>query len=413
MSAWIVAIVAGVVVAGLQYAGLRGAFSVRLALLAGVRALAIGLTIALVLDAPVRPVRAAPVSAFIDGSLSMTRGGDSPWRAAWDTAQAIRAESLWVFGDTIGVARRQAGPTASTTRARPVVERAMATGRPAVLITDGEVQDSSSLDGLVSGSRIIVVNRDPQRDAALVSIDAPRAAVQGDSLALRLTLAAAGQGAAAGVLTIRLDDQVLGRWPFEAISPWAERRVDVRVRAGGRQGPTVLSAVIASPGDAEPRNDTLGVALELSRAASAVFVSTSPDQDARFAMAVLRGALALPTRGFIRVAPGRWRQEGSLSAVGEAEVRQALKEAPVAILHGDTAIFGSPQNAALGPLALIVPPEIDDGEWYVSAIPPSPLSGAMAAVPLDSLPPIAVGMPSVGGGDGVGAVVGAGVEDEN
>jgi hypothetical protein len=43
-----------------------------------------------------------------------------------------------------------------------------------------------------------------------------------------------------------------------------------------------------------------------------------------------------------------------------------------------------------------VPPEVDEGEWYVAATPASPLSGALAAIPLDSLPPVAVGAPAIG-----------------
>jgi hypothetical protein len=125
-------------------------------------------------------------------------------------------------------------------------------------------------------------------------------------------------------------------------------------------------------------------------------VSTSPDQDARFAIAVLRGALALPTRGFLRIAPGMWRHEGTLTPATEAEVRQAMRDAPVAILHGDTSIFGPPQSSSFGPLALLVPPETEDGEWYPSAAPVSPLSGALAAIPLESLPPVAAGAPAAG-----------------
>src|SRR4029079_4938350 len=98
-------------------------------------------------------------------------------------------------------------------------------------------------------------------------------------------------------------------------------------------------AGVSVAGDAEPRNDTLAIAVDLSRAASAVFVSTSPDFDARYALAVLRGALAVPTRGSFRVAPGAWRVDGSLAPISEADVRAAFRDAPVAILHGDTAAF--------------------------------------------------------------------------
>ena len=396
MSAWIIAGITGALVALAQYARAGAPSPARRASLGALRALAIAGAVALVLDAPLRPGAAIRPAVFIDASRSMTRGDSVMWRAAWDTAMSLSQDTIWAFGDSVHPVLRGARPTADASRARPVVERAMASGRPAIIVTDGELQDSSVLDALVSGSRVVVLPRALHRDVAVMSLDAPRAAVQGDSLALRVTLAAAALGADGGTLTVQLDGQVLGRWPFDSIPSWGERQLDVRVRASGGQGAAVLTVAVTSRGDIERGNDTLGVAVELSRAASAVFVSTSPDQDARFAIAVLRGALALPTRGYLRVAPGRWRHEGSLAPVTEVEVRQAVREAPVAIIHGDTAIFGPPRQATAGPLALIVPPEVDEGEWYVSAMPPSPLSGALAALALDSLPPVAVGPTAAG-----------------
>lgn len=393
MTQWLVAAAIGVLAAGLQYAWARAPSPVRRVGLAVLRAVAVTLAVALLLDAPLgRPRPTAPF-AFVDASASLGRGGVDLASAAWDSARSVRAESTWVFGDSVRTGDRDARPGDAVTRVRPVVERSMATGRPAVLITDGEVQDSSALDGLVSGSRVIVLARPvaAQRDVAVATMDAPRAAVEGDSLAIRLTLAAGGQGAAAGFVSLLLDQQALGRWPLEPISAWGERQLDVRVQAKGFQGAGVLRAIVSSPGDAEPRNDTLAATVEISRAASAVFVTTSPDQDARFAIAVLRGTLALPTRGFLRIAPGMWRHEGTLTPATEDEVRQAMRDAPVAILHGDTSIFGPPQSASFGPLALIVPPDGDDSEWYLTSTPASPLSGALAAIPLDSLPPISVG----------------------
>ncbi|MGH7678097.1 MAG: hypothetical protein ACRENU_06490 [Gemmatimonadaceae bacterium] len=396
MTPWLLAVALGVAAAALQYVPPRTPARVLRAGLGAMRALAIALVAALLFDAPLGPSRPLRPAVFVDASLSMTREGAGLSGAAWDSARALRGDSIWFFGDTVRTAGSAQAPSDAATRVRPVIERTMATGQPAVLITDGEVQDSSALDGLASGSRIVVLARPPHNDAAVVAMDAPRAAVEGDSVAVRVTLGAGAQGAAAGFVSLTLDDRPLGRWPLEPMSAWAERQYDLRVRAGGTQGPGILRTVVSSPGDAEPRNDTLAATIEVSRAASAVFVSTSPDQDARFAIAVLRGTLALPTRGFLRIAPGMWRQEGSLAPATESEVRQAVREAPVAILHGDTTIFGSPQAATLGPLALIVPPDADDGEWYIAATPASPLSGALAAIPIESLPPVVAGPPATG-----------------
>ena len=395
MSAWLLAGAAGIIVAALQYVRLPAPSPARRAALALMRALALMIVVALLLDAPLGRPRPVSPWVFVDASQSMTRGDSALWRAAWDSARGLGAESLWVFGDSARTGR-QAPPVDAATRLRPVVERTTARGTPAILITDGEVQDSTALDALATGSRVIVLPRRAQRDVAIASMEAPRAAVDGDSLGIRLIVSTAGEGASAGTLTLQLDRRLLGRWPLAEMSPWSERQYDLRVRVTGFRGVGILRAAVASSGDAEPRNDTLATSVEISQAASAVFVSTSPDQDARFALAILRGALALPTRGFLRVAPGAWRLESTLAPVTETEVRQALREAPIAILHGDTAIFGPPATATLGPLALLVPPETEDGEWYVSGTPVSPLSAALAALPLDSLPPITVGTPAEG-----------------
>ena len=396
MLTWLAALAIGVLAAAIQYVPLRAPTPGRRAGLAALRAIAIAVVVALLFDATLGAPRPLQPSVFIDASLSMSREGANLLRAAWDSARAVSSDSVSYFGDSVRPARPDLPGTDANSRVRPVVERTMASGRPAVVITDAEVPDSSALDGLTSGSRVIVLNRPAKPDAAVTTMDAPRAAVDGDSLAVRLTLAAGAQGAAAGFVSLTLEDRPLGRWPFEAMSAWGERQFELRVRIDAGQGPGILRAIVASPGDAEPRNDTLAGTIEISRAASAVFVSTSPDQDARFAIAVLRGTLALPTRGFLRIAPGQWRQEGTLIPATEADVRQAMRDAPVVILHGDTAIFGPPQASSFGPLALLVPPETDDGEWYMSSTPASPLSGALAAIPLDSLPPVTVGTPATG-----------------
>jgi len=405
MTAWLIAAAAGVAAALLQY-GQLGAPSVgKRAGLGALRALALALIVGLIMDAPIGFARPVPPWVFVDASQSMTRAGSVLDATAWDSAAALRTDSIWVFGDTLHPASPGQPATAPRTRLRDVVERTTVAGRPVVLFTDGETGDSAALDGLPGGSRIVVLERAPRRDAALASLTVPRAAVEGDSIAVRLVVRAGNAGAESGAVTLMLGGRSLGRWPVESLPAWGERQLDVRVRAseggGGAatQGASILRAVVITAQDAEPRNDTLAATLELSRAASAVFVSTSPDQDSRFAMAVLRGALALPTRGFLRVAPGTWRHEGSLTPATEQLVREAMRAAPVAILHGDTAMFGSPRAATLGPLALMVPADENAGEWYVASVPPSPLAPALAGLALDSLPPVAAG-PS-GGGDWV------------
>ena len=138
-------------------------------------------------------------------------------------------------------------------------------------------------------------------------------------------------------------------------APALERTLTMRGRIEGAVRSVSLAAVVSVAGDAERRNDTLATAVQVAPAAGAVFVSTSPDFDARFCIPVLRGAVALPTRAFLsrraghvaagRHARGRERGDGARGAA----------EAPLAIIHGDTAVFGAPRAVTNGSLALYRP----------------------------------------------------------
>jgi hypothetical protein len=164
----------------------------------------------------------------------------------------------------------------------------------------------------------------------------------------------------------------------------------MRGRIQGAVRSVPLAAVVTVAGDVERRNDTLATAVQVAPAAGAVLASTSPDFDARFLIPVLRGAVALPTRAYYRVAPGTWRQDGTLAAVSEATVRAALAEAPLAIIHGDTALFGAPRAVTKGALLLYAPSADTIGEWYPVAAPASPVAAVLSGVPWDSLAPLSV-----------------------
>ncbi len=389
---WLIAIVAGAAGAALQY-GWGGSRRILAAPLpAALRAAALALVVALLLGAPARPGRTPRPWVALDASQSMTLAGHgAAWRAALDSARAAGADTLFLFGDSLRPA--SAAPRAGDTRTdiAPVVERALATGRPVEIVTDGVLPRPGLLRTLPAGSRVVTVPRAPARDAALAALDAPRALVAGDTVEVRLTLAAGGAGSAGGTATLALDGRRLATARFDSLAPYVRRDLTLRAPIGAPEGPAVLRAVISAPGDAEPRNDTLAAGVDVSRQPGAVFVSTSPDYDARYALAVLRGALDLPTRAYYYLSPGNWRQDGSYARVTEAEVRAAFRDAPVAILHGDTARFGPPRRATRAPLALIVPSAGDGNEWYAADAPVSPLGGALAGLPWDSLPPLLVG----------------------
>src|SRR4029078_3025721 len=121
---------------------------------------------------------------------------------------------------------------------------------------------------------------------------------------------------------------------------WRKGELESATGGGRGGGPEVLRAVSTAPEDAEHHNDTLAVTGDVSRAASAVIVSTSPDFVARYALAVLRGSLGIPTRGYWKVAPGEWRNEGAFSPVPEYDARAEVRDAQVAVVDADTSAFG-------------------------------------------------------------------------
>ena len=386
----LLAIALALVVALVQYG--RSALAPRVAPLALLRALAALVVAALLFDVPVGRAHVQRPDVVRDASMSWQRGAPAcaAWRAALDSAARIGGGHWDRFGDSLRRDDGRGPPMDVTSSLRPVADRAAGTGRAVVVITDGELDDAELMSSLPRGSRAIVMPCAPTPDVAVATIDAPRTLLAGDSLSARVTLVAGAAGAPAGRVELRLDDTLLATQDVAALTPFAEVPVQLRGVVAGRPRTALLRAIVNADGDREPRNDTLTVAVEVSRAAAAVFVSTAPDFDAREAVAALRGVTSLPTRAYYRVAPGAWRTDGTLARVAESDVAAALRDAPLAVIHGDTSLFGAPRSITRGSLLLFAPPPGDEGEWYASAAPPSPLAPALASLPFDSLPPLNV-----------------------
>jgi hypothetical protein len=388
MMPWLLAAAVGFGVAAVQYGPAGTRRELPAAILRGV---AVTLLVALLLDAPAGATRVVRPIAVLDVSASWQRGGPATYDSALRHFRALSrtADSSFLFGDSLRHAAPPSVPTDSRTSTREAVDRALAAGRPLQIVTDGELDDPDALANLPAGSRLDVIARPAASDAAVIAVDAPRAVVGGDTVPIQVTIAAGAAGAGAGTLSVVFGARTLTSMPLPALDALAERVVPVRIVVPSEEGSGLLRAIIAVPGDAEPRNDTLERPLEISPAAGAVFVSTAPDYDARYALAVLRGAVSLPTRGFFRVAPGNWRVDGTLASVAEADVRRAAANAPLVVLHGDTALFGPPRTATRGSLVLF--PGLsgeETGEYYATAAPPSPIAAALGATVWDSLPPI-------------------------
>ncbi len=388
MLIWIAALIAGVAAVVLVY-GLKPGSGLAL-LSAALRLTAVTGLVALILNAALGAARPAPALVALDVSGSWLRDGDSTrFRSALDRARSDANGALLLFGDSMRVDGGTVTPRDDASRVRPAVERAMAEGRPLRIYTDGELEDAEALAPLVGGSSVVVMRAEDGADAAISELRVVRATVGGDTLDVDVALTASVRGGPASRVTLSLGDRVLSTVPVDSIGPYGERVVRSRFPVPNVKGSILLRAALSAPGDRTPANDSLAVAIDVLPGAAAVLVSTAPDYDVRDLATVLRGTVLLPTRGFYRVAPGRWREESSLGNVTEEEVRRAAHEAPLLVLQGDTAVFGEPRNFARGSLMLVVPPSAS-GEWYATGAPASPMATALSGSPWDSLPPLEV-----------------------
>jgi hypothetical protein len=381
--------------------------------LAALRAAAVALVAALLLGAPAGRTRGASALLAVDASASWLRA------AAGDTVlvrEALRAalreagaDSVLLTGDSLRTVTTSTAlkltPADLVSSLRPAVDRASALGRPLVLLTDGEIDDPTVSGDMPAGSRIIVPARVAKPDVAIAALESPFSATAGDTLAVTVVVAAGGAGSAKGLVRLVLDGQLLASAAMTPLPAFSSRRMTLSAALPQGAKKSILQATVVADEDIEFRNDTLLAALEISDKPAVVFISTAPDLDVREALSVLRGALDVPARAYLRIAPNVWREEGSLKPIAEADVRARALEAGMVIVHGDTAWGGVAQRtrgahalwAPAPPPALARAGQIQKSpEWYVSAAPPSPLAGALAGLPWDTLPPISVSAPARG-----------------
>ncbi len=418
---WILALALGVAAAWLAYGRVGTLARSRALLLGALRALAVTLVAAILFGAPSAPPRPAPPLVAIDVSASSRRavGDENSVVKVWRErlADAVRrdapgADAFVTVGDSI---RDITAADISTlrsddqgSRVRVAVDRAASLGRPLVLLTDGEVDDAEALAEAPAGSMVRVLANAPRTDGAIADLAVPVNATAGDTITVAATIIAGASATPDAQLRVLLDGLPPVQLPVPALGALTSTRVTGTLALPRGARTAIVRSVLLVPGDAEPRNDTLSSVIEIGDRPSAVFVSTAPDLDVREALVVLRGALNVPTRAFLRVAPGVWRVEGTLAPISEDEVKAQAGAAGMLVVHGDTAWRprATPRSAT-GAKALWIPAPptaiaragevARTPEWYASGVPASPLAAALAVLPLDSLPPLTLAGPARGG----------------
>lgn len=350
------------------------------------------LLIALLFDPAWGALRPPRRLVALDVSLSWLRGTDSAaWLEARRLASELGGDSVLLVGSTLRFGAPPEVPADTAARLFDAAERAQLAARPLTLITDGELrEDASRLRArLPAGSRTEVIAPSRFPDVAITTFETPPAALAGDTVALRVRVAAAGEVPPAVELLASADGRILARRLLDPLTAWESRTEAITVRLPVGPEEARLSVILRASGDGEPRNDSAARTIHRGQRITGLAVSTNPDFDFREIVQVMRGALSVAAPARFRVARDRWVDDAG-RMVSEAQLRAELRQAHVVVLHGDTAYFGEPRRAVRGALALISPPP-DDSEWYMAAAPPSPLAAILGALPFDSLPPIAVG----------------------
>lgn len=399
MLTWALALALGSLLALASYARAGGVPRAMLAL----RAFGATVVVALFLNAPIGPTRALAPRIALDASASWAAAADpAPWaaaRIAADSALQAGGDSLVAFGSALrSAALIPERPADPSSRIGPVVEQARATGRPVVIVTDGKLDDAERLVELPVGSSVVIPPLGGAADLGVAPIEAPAAVLIGDTLELRVLVRAnAVVLATPRSLTVTLGGRTLATHTVSALEPFGEREISVRAAIPAIEGDQVLVAAL-SGSDYLPANDTARLSIAVVGSASVALISTSPDQDARFALSLLRQTQRGAVRGYWRVAPGQWREGDALRPVTEDAVRRALGSASLVVLHGDTALFGPARSRARGALVLMPAPDASD-EYYATGAGDSPLRAALADLPWDALPPLRVGPPARGGRD--------------
>jgi hypothetical protein len=367
--------------------------------LALLRAAAWGTAAVLLVNPGCRGTRAAAVTVLLDGSRSMTdAAGTTRWQAARDTARVLAGAEgrILLFGTVPRLLGDSARPDAPATLLLPALREAAAAGGRLIIVTDGVVDDAASLPAdLLAAAQVVLVPRAVGADAGIAALDLPPAFQAADTVGAAVQVVGRG-GAPLDSADVELTEagRVVARTRVAIGGERAARAVMRFVAAPASQGGVRrYTARLARWRDAEPRNDTLATAAMVTRVPAVVVLSDSPDWEVRQLGRTLAEASGVPVRSFVRLDGERWRETATLRAVPAETVERAAADAALVVAHGTGEGLAAARKLARrarwewpvegrGAAA---------GDWYVTAPDAaSPVGGALATIPPDSLPPLAL-----------------------
>jgi hypothetical protein len=333
---------------------------------------------------PAPGASARPV-VLLDGSLSFTAAGGR-WAEARRAATVLGGGDVRLFGDPDRVL--DSVPVAGVSRLGPSLAAAAASGRPIIVVTDGEISDRADLPpDLLRQVGVRLFPRVAGPAIALRRLEGPERITPVDTLELDVEVVAAElpDTVRSVRLAARAGDRVLARGVVR-LDGGSSGHTVLRVPPGSLSpGEHVVSVAMVDTADAEPRDNARLHVLTVTPTPGVVIAASPPDWDSRFLYRTLREVSELPVLGFVQLEPGRWRRMADLVEVAAAEVRRAMAGADLTIRFGPDA----PRERGARALWEWVGAGagMEAGDWYFDRGAASPVTAALATAPVDSFPP--------------------------
>lgn len=309
----------------------------------------------------------------------------------------------------------QLQPTSASSRLLPALQVAAEAGASrAVVVSDGAIEDYAEVErwlprlGIQLDFQRVGGNEVPNR--ALVSVQAPGWAEAGQDISVEFSVAANTAQTEPVRVAVRHGANTLGETTITPGTPGRTVTGSIRIRPEAPPGGGLVRYdIVLVDTDAIPDDNVRSVYVYVgTRPAGVALISFRPDWEPRFLQPVLQQALGLPVRSFLRAGSNTYIRGGTgLEAggrAGEEEVRAALGQASLVVLHGvndqlpqwvaDAArtarrrlIFPAAEGTRLGPVPV---PAATSGDWYPLAdLPASPIAPLLAGIRFDELSPLA------------------------
>lgn len=346
-------------------------------------------------------------TVLLDASLSMRAAGGR-WTQALDTARALARDGgvILRFGSNV-VPFDSTSPTEGRSRVADALRIAAGRPGPAIVVTDGEIEDRSGIPpSLLNGVGVVWTGRDTLPDVALLDVAVGERYLEGDSITAAVTVGSwdlpAG-GADATIDVLRGEQRIATQQVTLSAGASVVRR---HVTIGPDAVPVGTQALrfrITTPGDQESGDDERVRVVTVSSQPGVVVIVDPADPEGRFLVRELTSVVRSGVRGFARIQRDQWVEMQSLAPVSESAVRSAAREAALVVLHGAGPGVVSATSRWYWPAvggSSSAGTEFFEGDWYVTGeIGPSPLAGRLAAVLWDSVPPLTGIIPVVAGPD--------------